>query len=304
MKSSNIEYSPRSKISIVTEVKSSKANKRQNTFENKIIKKKLIYRNDKTSTIKMDCSSNKLNHVKPTIKTKAKITLKMKDEELNQLNYEEAITKDQRTYFQYYLSLIKKKQIIIFSFFTSNDYNIKTIKISLFFVNFSLYFVINGFFFSDNSMHKIFLRKESGHFFYQIPQILYSTLVSIFFHLFLKALSISEPSLLEFKNDQETNDVMSKGKEIERKIKKRFVIFYIVIFLLMLFFWYYISCFCAVYKNTQIILIKDTLISFVLSNLYPFVINIFPGIFRIPSLKAKNKDKKILYKIGSFIALL
>ena len=72
----------------------------------------------------------------------------------------------------------------------------------------------------------------------------------------------------------------------------------------MLFFWYFISCFCAVYKNTQIILIIDTIISFTLSMIYPFGLNLIPGFFRIPALKAKNKDKKYLYILSGYVALI
>ena len=72
----------------------------------------------------------------------------------------------------------------------------------------------------------------------------------------------------------------------------------------MAFFWYYISCFCAVYKNTQIILIEDTIISFTLSMLYPFGLNLIPGMFRIPALRSDKNDKQGLYKISLYIALL
>ena len=69
----------------------------------------------------------------------------------------------------------------------------------------------------------------------------------------------------------------------------------------MLFFWYFISCFCAVYKNTQIILLKDTGISFATSLVYPFILSFLPGIFRIPALRAKNKNLKFFYKISSIM---
>ena len=72
----------------------------------------------------------------------------------------------------------------------------------------------------------------------------------------------------------------------------------------MLFFWYFISCFCAVYKNTQIILFKDTLISFGLSMLYPFGLNLLPGMFRIPALRAEKKDKMCLYNFSQYVALI
>ena len=72
----------------------------------------------------------------------------------------------------------------------------------------------------------------------------------------------------------------------------------------MIFFWYFISSFCAVYVNTQKILINDTLISFGLSMLYPFGLNLLPGIFRIPALKAPKKDKNYLYKISQLVAII
>ena len=84
----------------------------------------------------------------------------------------------------------------------------------------------------------------------------------------------------------------------------KFIFFFILSVIFLSFFWYFISCFCAVYANTQIILIKDTLVSFSLSMLYPFGLNLLPGFFRIPALKAKNKNKKFLYKISGLIALI
>ena len=60
-------------------------------------------------------------------------------------------------------------------------------------------------------------------------------------------------------------------------------------------FLYYITCFCGIYVNTQIHLIKDSIISFCLDILYSFCICLIPGIFRIPALRAKKKNKKYLY---------
>ena len=80
------------------------------------------------------------------------------------------------------------------------------------------------------------------------------------------------------------------------------IIFFIISFLFLLFFWYYLGCFGAVYKNTQIYLLKDTLINFGFSLIYPFILNLFPGILRIPSLK--NKNKEIIYKISLYIQFI
>ena len=228
----------------------------------------------------------------------------LNDQELNTLEYEIAIQYDKRTYFQYYWSLLRKKQLILFTFLPSNDFNLITLKISLFLLSFSLYFNINGFFFSDDTMHKI--HEDNGAFdiLFQIPQILYSSIVSAIINIILKLLSLSEKDILLIKQEKNVQIAMKKSKNIEKYIFIKFVIFFMLSNVLLIFFWYFISCFCAVYNNTQIILIKDTLISFGLSMLYPFGLNLLPGFFRIPALRAKNQDKKILYKISGLVALI
>ena len=59
--------------------------------------------------------------------------------------------------------------------------------------------------------------------------------------------------------------------------------------------------FGVIYKNTQIHLLKDTLISFGLSLAIPFIFYLFPGIFRIPALSVKNKRREYLYNFSKFL---
>ena len=68
--------------------------------------------------------------------------------------------------------------------------------------------------------------------------------------------------------------------------------------ILLIFLWFYLSCFSAVYKNTQIHLIKDTVISFATSMIYPFFIYLLPGLFRISALNARRKDKECRFKLS------
>ena len=225
------------------------------------------------------------------------------EQELNTLEYELAKENDKRSFLQYYWSLLKKKHLILFTFLPAEDYNLLTIKISLFIISFSLYFTINGFFFTDESMHNVYKYNGAFKFIYQIPQILYSTIVSSIINLILKKLSLSEQNILEIRRESDEKKAKKKSKKIENCLKIKFIIFFSLSILFMLFFWYFITCFCSVYKNTQIILIKDTLISFGISMLYPFGLNLLPGILRIPALRA-NTNRKQLYKISLIIALI
>ena len=257
----------------------------------------------KTSIAKTG-KNNRTSDVSLVKKPNRIISKNLNDQELNTLKYELALLIDKRTYFQYYWSLLKKKQLIIFTILPTNDYNLITLKLSLFLLSFSLYFTINGFFFSDETMHKIHEDKGAYNIFYQIPQILYSSVISVVTNMILKLLSLSENNILALKHQSDIKKATKYSKNIERYITIKFIIFFILSNILLLFFWYFITCFCAVYINTQLILIKDTLISFAISMIYPFGINLLPGILRIPSLRDKKQNKKCLYQISLLVALI
>ena len=228
----------------------------------------------------------------------------LNDEELNNLEYFLAIEYDKRTYFQYYCSLLKKKQLILFSFFPNTDFNLVPLKISLFLMSFTIYFTIHGFFFSDETMHKMYKDESAFNIIYQIPIMLYSTLVSTILNMLLKQLSLSEKNILTLNQEKDCSNAIKKSTLIQKCLKIKFFLFFLLSFIILSFCWYFISCFCLVYVNTQVILISDTFISFGLSMLYPFGLNLLPGFFRIPALRANKKDKKCLYKLSNYIALI
>ena len=247
--------------------------------------------------------NNNINTFNNDISNKNKIKT-LNDEEMNSLDYNQALILDKRTYFQYYFSLLKKKHLILFTFYPNNDYNLIFIKISLFLISFSLYFTINAFFFTDETMHKITEDNGAFNIIFQIPQILYSTLITAVINMILKKLSLSELQILSIKQEPNFEKAQIKSKKILFCLKIKFVIFFILSFLLITIFWYFIAGFCAVYKNTQIILIENTLLSFGISMIYPFGLNLLPGCFRIPALRAPKKDKKCLYKFSTLVSLI
>ena len=226
----------------------------------------------------------------------------LNDEELNSLEYNDAILIDKRTYFQYYWSLLKKDHLILFTILPANDYNLYSLKVALFILSFSLYFTINGFFFTDSTMHKVNQNNGKYEIVSQIPQILYSSIITTIINILLKMLSLSEKNILLLKQEKDLKKTKENSSVIKRCIIIKFIFFFIISNILLLFFWYFISCFCAVYTNTQTVLIKDTLISFSLSMLYPFGLNLLPGLFRIPALRDKTQRSKCLYQIGGILA--
>ena len=208
---------------------------------------------------------------------------------------------DKRSYFKYYLSLIRAKHPLIFSFCPLNDYNSRIIKICLFFLSFSIYFFINALFFDEKTIHKIYEDKGTYNFKYLIPHILYSFIISHTINSVIKYFSLSEKNITQIKVGN-----LKKINDITEKVQKCLIIKYICFFCLslafLLFFWYYLSSFGAVFQNTQKYLAENTIISFSFSLLYPFIINLIPGVLRIYSLKNSNKD--YIYTTSKIIQLL
>ena len=217
--------------------------------------------------------------------------------ELNLLEYKNALSFDKRSFCQYYINLVSNKNIFLFAFFVKNDYNSRIMKINLFFNMFAIHFGVNALFFSDSTMHQIYEDKGTFNFIYQIPKILYSLLISLILNSLLKFLCLTEKDILKVKNIN-IKDI-DKASNTMKFIKIKFTFFILVSFIIILFLWYYLLCFCAVYENTQIHLLKNSLISFGSSFFTPFFIYIFPGMLRIPSLQSKKKE--CLYKLSKII---
>ena len=106
------------------------------------------------------------------------------------------------------------------------------------------------------------------------------------------------------RNERRKKKYSGKGPKNAKKIIKKICNVFIMCYLFSIFFWYYLSCFCVVYKNTQLHLIKDTLISFCLSLIYPLFINLLPGIFRIIAINSPKKEQKCLFFISKILQLI
>ena len=273
----------------------------------KVDNKKIDYSKQITQNIE-DKSNNKINKINmkdfglihyDNVKNKySNGLIEQKDFEINALGYDEAILLDKRNFCEYYTSLIKNNHPLVFSFGLYQDYNSKILKMFLFFFSFSLDLTVNALFFSDDTMHKIYEDKGKFNFLYQIPQILYSTLISKFIDGFIRKLALSQDNIVDLKQEKENLD--KKYIQIKRILKIKFIFFFLISFVVLLFFWYYIVCFCGIYANTQIHLIKDSAISLLTGLFIPFAMYLIPTIFRISALKAKKPSRAFLYKLSSF----
>ena len=280
---------------------------------NKVINSNLVKNNHiKNITTNIisnnDKKRNKINLSDNFIKEdkieKIENTMKYIEEEKNLLDYNLALQYDKRSYCTYYISLLKTKHNLIIFLSNNNDYNSQIIKFDLFLIGFTVDYIVNALFYNNDTMHKIYENK--GHFDLEakIPIVIYSSLISIILNTPLKLLGLTNDAIISFKQNKSRINLSKREEDLKNKLIIKFILYFIFSFLLLIFFWYYISMFCIIYKNTQIHLLKDTLISFCLSLFYPFGIYLLPGLFRIPSLSNPKYKRYCLYKFSQILQLL
>ena len=295
-KSKNKNKNKKNNTNIIT-IGTNINNIKKNVLNNKTKNNKTLNNFSKTKRIDKQFKEKKKKFEKKEDK------LKYTNDEINTLSYKLALKFDKRKYCEYYISLLKTKHILIFSFCYSNDYNSRIVKMDLFFLGFTIYYTVNALFYNDDTMHKIYESRGLYDLETQITKIIYSSLISIILNTLLKFLALSNDSIIEFKKNKEKNNIQKRLIKLIKILKIKFFFYFIFSTIFLLFFCYYISLFGAIYKNTQYYLIKDTLISFGLSLFYPFVIHLLPGIFRIPALSSPKKHRECLYKISKILQI-
>ena len=292
------KISNKPKISIKNKLRKIRAKPKNNNANNKrkIINNKkinLIIHKNKNQRIKRLVNNGRpLNNKRSNKKIK---DMELNYNEINHLTFNEALNKDNRTFIKYYLSLLTSNHLIL-NLFYGKDYNSKAIKVSIFIFNISSSIAINSLFFNDSTMHKIYTEHGSFDFLYQLPQILYSSIISYIFDFLINTLGLSEQNILKIKDSNIFGkDIYKKFNKLLKILKIKFTFFFILDFILLFLFWYYVTCFCGIYRNTQIHLLNDSLSSFIISLITPFLLYLFPGLLRVCALRKKSK---VLYKFS------
>ena len=165
-------------------------------------------------------------------------------------------------------------------------------------------YVVNALFFNDEAIHKIYENKGIFDWDTQIPISIYSFLISAILNFPLSLLGLSNDNIIAFKQNLKNIGIQKRSKKLIFCLKLKLILYFFISFIFLLIFWYYISMFGIIYKNTQYHLLKDTLISFIISMIEPFLIYLLPGFFRITSLSNPKKKRKFLYNFSKIFQLI
>ena len=224
--------------------------------------------------------------------------------ELNNLDYDEACDFDKRGFCCTYWSVLMREHTVLFTFFTCYDYNLFYVKIERFFILICTQFTMNGLFFIHESMHRKYVEGQEFTFVQKLPQLLFTLIVSHIIEVILCCLSMTDTSIYKIKGLPKEEKTSETVLDIIDCMKRKLTAFFIFTFLLFLFYWYFISAFCAVYQNTQIIFLRDSGLSILTSFLDPFIIYGITTLLRIISLSLCCKKKLgCVYKLSDIIPI-
>ena len=220
------------------------------------------------------------------------------------LSYENALKIEDRDNSNYYFALLKEKNKVISTFLNNNDYNIKSIKISTFILEFVLSLTVNALFYTDEAIYEINQEKEETSVISTYSRIIYSAIISGFLNYIIELLAYSQQKLIKLKYYKEIKNVEKEIPNLINILKIKSIIYYILSLFLNIICLYYITAFCAIYTIIQINMIKDATFSFLLTLSYTIILSLISSIIRIFSLQKKNKFRHILYTISWVISLI
>ena len=98
-------------------------------------------------------------------------------------------------------------------------------------------------FYSDSTMHKIYIDEGSFDFTYQLPQMFYSLVITSVLKFIINIFGLYEKDILEFKKSKD-----KKNEDYIFKIKCKIIFFFIFTFIFLFFFWIYLGCFSLYIK--------------------------------------------------------
>ena len=201
-------------------------------YYNKRINKKapIIIKHLKENRYKYNQIITQKNNSLITTNMKLDEKLFLTEYELNYCSYKKALLYDKRTFCQYFFSLLKSNHLLFFAIIPSKDYNSQAIKICIFLFSFALFFVDNAIFMNEDAIHNIYENQGTFDIIYQIPQIIYSNIISFILETIIRFLSLTQADVINEKKKLKKEKTKKEFKKFSRVLIIKYILFFIISF--------------------------------------------------------------------------
>ena len=223
----------------------------------------------------------------------------------DEMEYDDAVVLDKRKFGEHFLECLKEKQIIAHTFIANDKLKPRSMKIIVLILNFILYFVVNGLFFSESVIGELYnINDEEENFFSYFPRsierIIYCTIVSIVIGIIVDFFFIQEIKIkgIFIREKEEPKVLKQKIIELINDIKMRNIAFIITASTILLFSFFYLLCFNYVYPYSQIEWIKSSITIVIIMQLLSVLKCLLESGLRFLSFKLKSEK---IYKISKLL---
>ena len=222
---------------------------------------------------------------------------------LDDMEYDDAIVYDHRSFCEYLIECLKEKQMIAYTFIATDPLKIRIIKIMLFILNIVLYFVVIGLFFSEDYISELYDidKDDEGFFDYifrSIDKFIYTTMVSIIISYIVDCFFLDEKKIKGIFRREKDNLVNLRQEivGIIKEIQTRYLTFIIVILVILLISFYYLLCFNYVYQKTQLEWVKASITIFIIMQILSILNCFLKTCLRFLSFSCESEK---LFKISN-----
>jgi len=245
-------------------------------------------------------NNNSINNNNQSYTDQDSIKLFQTINDLQDMDYEEAILYDKRGYLKIYWGFLVDSQIILGTFCTDNYLDLFVIKLSFLICTFQINFFLNAFFFTDEYISDAYHNNGVLDFFSGLPKSIYSFIATLITTNLLRMLSNSKSELMRLIKEKRNYKYYVYLIHIKlTKLRKKLVAYFILVYIFSIFFLYYVTAFCAVYRNSQKYWFCGCLESFGMDSLVSFGLCFFLAFCRYLSIK---KHIKCLYIFANIIS--
>ena len=212
----------------------------------------------------------------------------------DEMDYDDAIRKDHRKFCECYIEKLKSNHIIMNTFCLDEPIRPKSIKVLFLILQFVLYFFINGLFYDEDYISKIY-HLEKDTFFTMAERffdnLIYAALAGIIINYIIEFFFIEEKKIKKILKIEKNNIFVLKYEIVNvlKSIKTRYLLFIIISFIISLISLVHILCFNIVYFHTMPEWIVFSLIIILSMQLLSFLISFFQTALRFISFKFKSE---------------
>ena len=223
---------------------------------------------------------------------------------IEEMSFYDAYKYDKRTFSQTLSELILDKVMTINIFCQSESLKPLFLKIIIYLLYINLYFIINGFFFSEEYISQVYHLKTEEKFFSFVPRsinrFIYTFFAGAIIQFLINCFFLQEKRIkrIFIRNKENINELKSEIVEFINKMERQLIAFIIIAFVIFIISFFYVISFNYVYHFTQYEWIKSSIFIYIIIELIITILCFLVTCVRFISLHCKSEK---LYDLSNII---